>query len=322
MNKWTLYLGIFLIAQIALAVGTNIARTDYGAFEPTETLLSFDGKAIDSIVIEENKDQQVSLSKKDGNWLVSQMHNFHADQDKVENFLEKLSGMKKGWPVASTAAAAKRFKVSENEFERKITLSKKGEQDGLLFIGTSPSFRKVHARSSDENAIFTVEFNDYEASVKPEDWIDKDVLKHPAAEIAKVELPDVSLSNQEGKLVVEGVSEEEETVVEEADRLLRKLTDLRISKVLGAEEKDEYNLDAPILKYSLTLSSGEAEQYVYSKQKDANNYVLKPSHRKEYFEVAGWIVDDIKEFNRSKLVKKKAVDTTDNAEKQDGPDAS
>ncbi len=36
-----------------------------------------------------------------------------------------------------------------------------------------------------------------------------------------------------------------------------------------------------------------------------DNYVLKPSHRKEYFEVAGWIVDDIKEFNRSKLVKKR-----------------
>ena len=267
MNKWTLYLGIFLIAQIALAVGTNIARTDYGAFKPMETLLAIDKKAIDSIVIEENKDQKVSLSKKEGSWLVSQMHNFHADQDKVNNFLEKLSGLKKGWPVATTAAAAKRFKVSENEFERRITLSKKGEQDGLLFIGTSPSFRKVHTRSSEENAIFAVEFNDYEASAKPEDWIDKDVLKHPAAEIAKVELSDVSLSNQGGKLAAEDVSEDEETVVEEADRLLRKISDLRISKVLGIEEKDEYNLDTPILKYSLTLSSGDAvEQYVYSKQ--------------------------------------------------------
>jgi len=322
MNRWTLYLGIFLIVQIALAVGTNIARTDYGAFKPMEALLAIDKKAIDSIIIEGNKDRKVSLSKKEGSWLVSQMHNFHADQDKVENFLEKLSGLKKGWPVATTVAAKKRFKVSENEFERKITLLKKGEQDGLLFIGTSPSFRKVHARTGGENAIFAVEFNEYEASIKPEDWIDKDVLKHTAAEIAKVELSDVSLANQEGKLVVEGLSEKEETVVEEADRLLRKIGNLRISKVLGTEEKDEYNLEAPILKYSLTLSSGDAEQYVFSKLKDADNYVLKPSHRKEYFEVAGWIVNDIKKFNRSKLVKKKIVDTIDNSEKKDSPDAS
>ena len=226
-------------------MGTHIARTDYGAFEPMETLLAFDKKAVDSIVIEEDGAQQVSLNKKAGSWRVSQLYNFQADQKKVKNFLEKLAELKKGWPVATTASAKKRFRVSENAFERKITLWKNGKQDSLLFIGTSPIFRKVHARANGDNAIFAVAFNDYDASAKPEDWIDKDVLQHPASQIAKVALSDVSLSNQAGKLVVEGMTEAEETVTAEAERLLRKLADLRINKVLGIEEKDAYNLDTP-----------------------------------------------------------------------------
>ena len=106
MKKWSIFLGICLVAQIALAVGANMARTDYGAFQPMEALLSFDKQMIDQISIDEDGKQQVTLNKKEGNWLVSQVDDFQADQNKVNNFLEKLSDLKKGWPVATTAPVA------------------------------------------------------------------------------------------------------------------------------------------------------------------------------------------------------------------------
>jgi hypothetical protein len=315
MKKWSIFLGICLVAQIALAVGANMARTDYGAFQPMEALLSFDKQMIDQISIDEDGKQQVTLNKKEGNWLVSQVDDFQADQNKVNNFLEKLSDLKKGWPVATTAPAAKRFKVAKDAYERKITLSKNGKSNDLLFIGTSPSFRKVHARAGGENNVFAVDFADYDASAKPEDWIDKDVLKHPVSEISRVELPDVSLTNQNGKPAVEGITDQEETVADEADNLLRKIADLRISKVLGTGEKAEYGLDKPVLQYTLKLSSGETEKYVFAKPKEADNYVLKPSQHKAYFQVAKWVVDGIKAFNRSKLVKMKTEKAEKKAEK-------
>ncbi|MDD5722570.1 MAG: DUF4340 domain-containing protein [Syntrophales bacterium] len=304
MKRWSIYLGICLFVQVAMAVGAHLARTDYGAFRPMETLLSFDPKTVDGIVIEQNDKQQVTLKKQEGNWCVSQMNNFQANQDKVNDFLEKLSTLTKGWPVATTAAAARRFKVAGDDFERKITLSKNGESIASLFVGASPGFRKVHARHKGEDSIFAVDFSDYQASAKPEDWIDKGVLKHSVSEISRVQLPDLSLSHQGNNITVNDLADDEETVAEEAERLLRKLADLRTRAVRGSEEKAAYNPDKSVFRYTLTVSSGELEEYVFFKPKDSDCYILKPSHRKEYFEVDNWVVDNIKGTDRSKLVRK------------------
>jgi len=91
----------------------------------------------------------------------------------------------------------------------------------------------------------------------------------------------------------------EETVAEEAERLIDRIAGLRIRTVLGTETKPEYNQDNPVFRYTLVLSSGDSEEYVYSKPKDGDDYVLKASHRDEYFKVDDWVV------SRSKLVRKK-----------------
>ncbi|MDL1968515.1 MAG: DUF4340 domain-containing protein [Deltaproteobacteria bacterium] len=306
MKRWSILLGICLAVQMALAVGVNLARTDYTAFEPTETLLSADPKTVDDIRIQ-GSDEQVELKKQDGEWRISSQNNFQSDQDKVKAFLDKLLELKKGWPVATTSAAAKRFKVAEENFERKITLSREDKKIDTLYIGTSPGFRKVYARNKDEKPVYAVNFNDYEVGTKSGDWIDKWVLKHQVSDISHVRLPDFSMSRRDGKLAVEGIDENtEETVVEEAERLLRKIADLCIrSTILGDETKSEYKQDNPDFSYTLALSAGESETYVFSKPKDANYYVLKPSHRAEYFKVDKWVVDSIKEVSRSKLVRKK-----------------
>jgi hypothetical protein len=305
MNRWSILLGICLAIQIGLAVGVNLARTDYGAFEPMETILSFNSKTVDSIHIQ-GDEKRVELTKQEGRWRVSSLNNFQADQNKVDAFLDKLAELKKGWPVATTTAAAKRFKVAEKNFERKIDLAQGGKNITTLYLGTSPSFQKVHARNRDEESVYAVQFNDYEAGATPEDWIDNEILQHPASDILRVQLPDFSLSRQDENLFVEGLDENtEETVTEEAERLLRKIAGLRIRTVLGGEATFETNRDHPVFKYTLVLTSGDSEEYMFSKPKDAGHYVLKTSYREEYFEVDDWIVDGIKEIDRSKLVRKK-----------------
>ena len=237
MKKWSILLGICLAVQIALAVGVNLARTDYSAFEPTETLLSVEPKIVDGIHIQGN-DEQVELTKQEGKWSVASMDNFQADQDKVKAFLDKLLTLKKGWPVATTSAAAKRFKTAEENFECKITLFRGNKEIDTLYIGTSPGFRKVHARDKDKEPVYAVNFNDYEAGTKPEDWIDKGVLKHQVSDISCVQMPDFSLCRRDGKLDVEAIDEnKEETAAEEAEELIRKIEGIGIRSVLGGEVK-------------------------------------------------------------------------------------
>lgn len=306
MRRWSILLGFCLALQVALAIGVNRAQTDYSTFKPMETMLSIEAQAIDEIRIEKEDQRQVELTKQKGKWRVLQLNNFPADQDKIEDFLKTLAALKKGWPVATTTAAQKRFKVAENSFERRITLSYAGRNIDTLYIGSSPSFRKVHARSKGDDAVYAVKFNDYEAGAKPEDWIDKGILKHQASEIKSVQIADFILSRLGENLVVEGIDKRtEETVAEEAERLVKKIANLRIRNVLGTTVKPDYNQDRPILSYTIVLSSGDSEKYVFSKPQDADYYVLKPSHREEYFKVDAWSVDEIKKIGRSKLVREK-----------------
>lgn len=309
MNRWSIYLGICMVVQVALAVGANLTRTDYSAFKHMEKLLSFDAKMVDEILIEQNDEQVITLMKKEGRWRVSPMNNFQADQDKVEDFLEKLSELKKDWPVVTTSTAAGRFMVAANDFKRKIVLSKKGKIIETLFLGTSPSFRKIHARQKVEDSVYAVNFNDYEASAKPEEWIDKGVLKQQISEISRVQMPDFSLSRQDKNFTVEGIdTNTEETVAEEAERLIHKIADLRIRTVLGLDAKPEYNQENIEFRYTLMMSSGDSKEYLFLKPDDADYYILKPSHWEEYFKVDDWVVDGIKEIDRSKLVRKKGDD--------------
>lgn len=318
MRKWVIGLGGLLILQMVLAVGLNFRQEEYGALEPTEKVMAFDVSAVDNVRIDAESDQHLVLKKQEGEWQLPALNGFPADQGSVTGLLDKLAGLQKGWPVATTAGAARRFKVSDEAFERKITLGRGEERLATLFVGTSPGFRKVHVRTPEGDAIYAAEFSAFESGVKPEDWIDKTVLKHQANDIQEAKLPGFTLKRQGDRLVVADLKEGEAVVENEAKRLLDQLAGLTIRSVLGTEAKPEYGQDKPALRYTLVLKSGEKATYVFSKPKDADYYVLKAPPRDEYFQLDTWTVDPIKEVTRDKLIRKQAEDKTTVEEHAEG----
>jgi hypothetical protein len=305
MNKWITLLCGVLVAQIAVAVGLHLQREDYAAFQPENQLLSFDTEAVDHIRIDGDADAHVLLSKHDSQWRLPELKDFPADQDNVKRLLDQLASLKKSWPVATTKGAAKRFKVAEASFERKLTLAQGEKTQATLYVGTSPSFRKVHVRLPDEDAIHAAAFNTYDVGVKPEDWIDKAILTHPTQTIRRVEFPDFTLQHQDDKLVVAGLREDEETIQDEAKRLLERIAGLNVRNVLldGASHAQQ---DTPAFRYTLELDSGAKQSYVYSKPKDAEHYLLTVSHRAEAFQVDTWVVEQLQDVARDKLIRKKS----------------
>ena len=306
MTKWITVLGSVLVLQIAVAVGVNLSRERYQAVTPEEKLLAFDVAAVDRMRIDGDADTHVVLQKQDDQWRLPELNDFPADQGNVKRLLDRLAALDKGWPVATTTGAAKRFKVAEETFERKLMLSQGDKIQAALFVGTSPSFRKVHVRLPDEDDVRTVEFNTYEVGVKPDDWIDKAILTHPAQDIQRVELPGFTLQQQDDKLEVMGLAEDEETVTDEAKRLLERIAELNIRAVLDTPAASGDGQGEPELRYTLTFKSGEPQTYTFAKPPDADHYVLKTSQRDEYFQVDTWTVDQIKESTRDKLIRKKS----------------
>ena len=150
MNRLSFKLAAVLVFQLILALVLWSRGPDYSAFKAKEPLLTFDPAKVDRIEIAESSANSVALVKEDGKWAIPSSAGFPADGAKVSGLLTKLAGLKKGWPVASSSEAAKRFKVASDSFERRIVLKSGGNAAGELLLGTSPNFKSVSARAGND----------------------------------------------------------------------------------------------------------------------------------------------------------------------------
>jgi hypothetical protein len=302
MNRWISILGGLLVVQLVLAVAVNLLGQDYGAFEAKEKLLAFEKQKIDRLLIEDGK-AGVTLKRSAGQWVLPDEGDFPAAQKRVDGLLDKLVGLEKGWPVATTSSASRRFKVAEDEYERKLTLFSGDEVVARLFIGTSPGFRKVHMRPDDEAAVFVAELNIWEVDAEDDGWIDKEVLKLDEADLEQIEIAGkLTLQNQQDDLQLAGLGEQERTNVEEARKLVSKLSELRIQSLKAEEDSAAYKQKDPELDIEVSLKDGKQLSYQFFEVEDKSYYILKRSDMGRYFEVASYLVDSLKEVSREKLV--------------------
>lgn len=301
MKKWFFILGGLLAAQLVLAVVLNLTGEDYGTLQVEEKLLSFNEQAVDGLRIEDGTDSVV-LKKQDGRWLLPEIGNFPASQAKVQRLLNKLTALQRGWPVAQTRSAARRFTVDEEQFERKLVLFADDDAQATLYIGSSPGIRKAYVRPGDSAEIFAVEFNTWEANATHDDWIDNDILTLDESGVAQLEMPGIIMQRQDGRLQVMNLEENEQTNVEASSALLGKLAALRVQSLLGTEAEPEYGQDQPVLEISMTRDDGEILGYRFSKLADSAYYVLKRSDLDYYFRIADYLVDPVRETTREDLV--------------------
>ena len=301
MNKRLIILSGLLVAQLLLAAAVNLTSEDYGIFQADEMLLSFEKQAVDGLRIDNGTDS-VELKKLAGQWRLPKSGDFPVNSSSVERLLDTLSVLKKGWPVAKTQSAARRFNVGEEQFERKLILLSGDETQVTLYVGSSPEFRKVYVRPGLGNEVFAVEFDTWTAAAKTDDWIDKEVLTLDADDMERVEISGVMLQRQDGKWQVADLAAEEQTNGEASRSLVAELTGLRIQSLLGTEAKPEYRQDELALEVKMIRQGGDVLDYRFSKPEDASYYVLKRSDLEHYFKVAEYAVNPFKETTREMLV--------------------
>lgn len=176
MNLNKTALAFALAIQLGIVAVLLAARAGSGV-EP-EPFLSFDAAQVDAVTVA-NADGTVRLTKAEDAWLLAD--GLPADGAKVAAAIDKLAGAAGGWPVASSAATAERFEVTEDNHQRHVVLAGGDETLADIYLGTSPGYRKVHARRADDDAIYAIAFANYEAGVEPSDWLDKSLLQPEGA---------------------------------------------------------------------------------------------------------------------------------------------
>ena len=301
MNRIVTVLVTLLVAQGALALFLNMTGDDYSAYQPEEKLLTVDLKTVNAITIED-ADKTLRLEKSEKQWQLPALANFPVSEIKFEQVLGKLNQLEKGWPSAKTEEAAERFKVSTKQFERKLTLYKGEKAVQILFIGTSPGFRKVHVRIDGDNNIYTVEFSAFELSANANDWANQSLLHISENELIKAEFPSFTLKREGDIFIVENLKENEVTAQQEARALAQKSERINYLQVLGNEDKESYNQSVPEFAYILHLKDGEQLTYSFSKPEGWEDYVLKRSDLGYFFKVSSETVKQIKGMGRGQLV--------------------
>ena len=306
MTKLIQWLAILLVLQLGLVVGLNLTQTGLSAPPSQMLLISIGNIEIDQLTITNAQGEQVNLLKKGGSWIIPIDGDFPADQEKVENFLQRLLELQRGLPIGTTPAALHRFMVEENNFERRIALKSNEKLIAEIFLGTSPRARMAHARSSTDASVFEIKLATYEVPVKSEEWQDERVVQVPYPDIDAIDVPGV-ISLVRNRSPDAGTSTNTDTAPttelwgsvelgpgesiqqDSADTLARSISVLRVIDVLGKEMKPIYELTPPQLTLIVKTINDATVVYELGAIEGEDDYVLKASTRPEYFQVPSYL---------------------------------
>ena len=172
--------GILAIQVLIVAVIWLLSLQGPSTPEP---FIQFDRASVDRLVLG-TADESIDLRREDDQWLMPDGN--PADERKVDRVLERLEDVAGDWPVATSESTAKRFEVTKDTFQKHVSVFAGEESLADIYLGTSPSFRKAHARSVKGGPVYAIDFSNHEASTTLDSWLDKSLLR-PAGPITAFE---------------------------------------------------------------------------------------------------------------------------------------
>lgn len=279
MNQATL--GILLAVQLIVIVVVWTIRSSGG--EEPEAFLSFDAPSVDRVRIT-GEDNGVTLTRIEDGWQLE--GGLPADSSKVDKVVEKLASAAGGWPVATSTSALVRFEVTDDEHQRRVIVNAGDETLADIFLGTSPGYRKVHARHASGGAAYAIEFSNYEAGTEPTDWLKKTLLQ-PDGKLQSVARDAAeaawNLTSTEDGWTADGVNLDQD----EVSTLIGRFEGLRVLDLVDAE------LPAtPKMRFTL-IDDGGAHEIAFFHLEEEDDYVATSNRFEGRFEVATYIAEQL-----------------------------
>lgn len=287
MERKVKILAALLGLQIAAALALSWNASTFSSPRGDHQLLDFEAAAVDSIIVFDGEGESIELSKGSKGWQLPALNGFPADSARIEQLLERLQQLESRAAIASSRDARKRFKVSDEAFERKLIL-KRGEQElASLYLGTTPGMRRIHARADSADTIHRVEFAASDLPLDHEAWQDNTILQFPQNEVTALKIGDLRLDRvSDGDNQVEwradGLAEGELIDRAKVDELVRLIANLRVGRVLD-DDRGLSTLEEPALELDVTRQGKETISYRLGQSAEDEQFLLKVSSRPEYF---------------------------------------
>lgn len=235
-----------------------------------QALAPFSDSAIDEVRIGDEFDNEVILVRSGKQWLLPELQHVPADLAKVEALLHSIIHQAGSWPIARSPVARQRFQVADYYYQRRLTLMSGGEKLGTLYLGTSPGFRKVHARNEDQDAIYSITLNAFEAPAVSGAWIETRLLQVRAPLRIDADLYNLHFENGHWLSGTGGVPDEQEL-----ETLISALKTLQVDGVANEDLQRELSAaEADLIlqiqslagKVTLELLTLNEEHFIHSSE--------------------------------------------------------
>ena len=261
---------ILLMVQCAIAAILYWPDDMLPTMRDKKPLIAFNADLLDEINISDRHDNEVILLRRGEHWILPELEDLPADDRMITDLIDALANQPHGRPVADTVPARQRFHVAAYHYQRRLTLIGEGQLLGTIYLGTSPGFRRVHARNDAGDAIYSVRFNNFDAPAAASSWLQRSLLQISDPDHIKGPGFEISLEGNSWR-TPSGVAPDRR----ELDALLLALASQQIDGV--AEEDDQRTLAAtePTLALDVTTASGterleyfslDGGRFVYSRK--------------------------------------------------------
>jgi len=278
-------LAIALAVQLLIVAAVWWSRAsdaDAGA----TAFIEFDRTSIDRVTID-GDGATVILEKSADGWTLPALEALPADGQKVSDMLTKLEGTGASWPVATTDGAARRFEVTEEKYQRRIRLATGNEVAVDLYLGTSPGFRKVHARRADGDSVYAITFANYEAATKAEDWLDKSLIALDG-DLTVVARPGAWRLSMEGESWhLDDLAEGAATDADKARDVVSKVTNLRVIGLAGEDQVSAVAESQPLFQLAATTGAEEVT-YAFFRPDAEGDFLVRASLHPQLFRIAAY----------------------------------
>ena len=283
MNRQTI-LGAVLLAQLIIVAVVWGLQSRAGDAPPV--FLSFDAQGVDTLTVAD-ADSTVTVARVDGEWHLSDgsPDGLPADAGKVDGVLQKLSDVGAAWPVATSESAMERFEVVEEAHQRHVTIGAGDETLADVYLGTSPTFGRVHARHAAGGPVYAISFSNYEAGTKQSDWLQKSLLQ-PDGEVQSVARwsadAEWTLASTEAGWTTDGVELDQDETNTFVDRLRR----LNVLDLVDAELPPE-----PGVRFTIADDAGSHEVALFALEDD--EYAATSNRFEGVFGVSSYIAEQL-----------------------------
>ena len=281
-------LGVILLAQLIVVAVVWGLQSRPGEAPPV--FLSFDPSSADTLTVAD-AEGTVTVARADGQWELpdgspnGSPDGLPADAGKIDGVLQKLSDARAGWPVATSESAMKRFEVVEEEHQRHVLIGAGEETLADIYLGTSPTYGKVHARHVAGGPVYAITFSNYEAGTKRSDWLHKSLLQ-PDGEVQSVTRKSAegewTLTSTDTGWTTDGVELDQNETNTFIDRLRR----LNVLDLIDAELPPE-----PSVRFTVADGAGPHELALFALEDD--DYAATSNRFEGTFGISSYIAEQL-----------------------------